>query len=125
MRSEALLVLAATVSSQEGRLIARTLKEEGLDARVVIDAEDADAEISAHPGPCVLVLDSGLLQMPRNEGWRTLGDGHGRLGIVVRCLIDRDPGLERTKERTFLVHPDNREGLLEAIRTLGGSDAAD
>ena len=118
-----LLVLAASISADDRCSIERLLKGEGFEARAVARAEEAENEISGHGGPCVLVVDSGLLA---NDGpWRDVHARHPGLGTVVRCLIARDPGIQRSAERAFLVHPDCNKGLLEAVRSLARARAGD
>ena len=113
------LVLAASVSAQEQRRVESMLKDAGFEVRRVHGADDAEDEISGHDGSCVLVVDSGLLEMRHNDEWRGLRARHPELGTVVRCLIKMDPGIQRKEPGTFLVHPDHSEGLLQALRALG------
>jgi hypothetical protein len=44
---------------------------------------------------------------------------HPSLGAAVRCLISREKGVEQRDSATLLVHPDDGEGLQEAISVLG------
>jgi hypothetical protein len=120
-----LLVLAASVSAADRRWIERTLKEHGFDVRAVAGAEEAEDEITGHAGPCVLVVDCGLLARVHDGAWRDVCARHPWLGTVVRCVIARDPGVQRSAEREFLVHPDCEVGLLEAVRALAGAPAVD
>jgi CheY-like chemotaxis protein len=120
-----LLVLAASVSAADRHSIERMLKDRGFDVRAVAGAEEAEDEITGHVGPCVLVVDSGLLAMVHDGAWRDVRARHPGLGTVVRCLIARDPGVQRSAERAFLVHPDCDEGLLEAVRALATARAGD
>jgi len=88
-------------------------------------ADDARDEISDHGGACVLVIDSGLLEMSYDAQWRLFRARNPDLGTVIRSWIPRDPGVERVDLHTFLVHPDHGDGLVEAIRALGPAPAAD
>jgi FixJ family two-component response regulator len=117
MQSRTPLVLAATVSAEERRLLAKTLAEAGFDARGVEDAAEALAEISGRSGGCILVVDSGLLEMRHDGLWRSLRERAG-LGTVVRSWIAKVPGGERRGQVTFLVHPDDEKSLIEAVRAL-------
>ncbi|MDH3685608.1 MAG: hypothetical protein OEP95_05250 [Myxococcales bacterium] len=121
MRDQPPLVLTASVSHGERRSLESTFKDAGLEAHGVDRANDADGEIAGHDGPSVLVIDSGLLEMPHDAQWRDLRKRHADLGAVVRCLVRGNPGAERTNERTFHVHPDHLEELISAIRTLGSA----
>lgn len=115
------LVLATSVSLGERRALERAFRSAGFDVRTVACADDASNEISNHDGSCVLVIDSGLLEMSDDAQWRLLRAHNPGLGLVIRCWIQREPGVERTEARTFLVHPDHAEGLFEAVRSLGAS----
>jgi DNA-binding NtrC family response regulator len=115
------LVLAATASADEGRRLSSTLKEAGFEVRCIDGAEDAEIEIGSQAGPCVLVIDSGLLEMHHDDQWRVLGTRHPGLATVVRCWIKRNPGFQRREACKFLVHPDDGESLLRAIRALAAT----
>ena len=119
MRDEALLVLTANVSRRDRVQIERRLAREGFACRGVDDAARADDEISDQDGDCILIIDSGLLEMVHDAQWRMLLARHPQLRTVIRCLIAEDPGVERTDDHTYLVHPDAGEGLLEAVLALG------
>lgn len=117
MQSRTPLVLAATVSDEERRLLAKSLAEAGFEARGVDDPAVALAEISGRDGGCILVIDSGLLQMRHDGLWRSLRERVG-LGTVVRSWIAKVPGGDRRGHGTFLVHPDDEESLIQAVRAL-------
>jgi hypothetical protein len=114
------LVLTATVSRDERRRLEAFLKRAGFEVRGVEEAGDVDGEIARHPGSTVLIIDSGLLAMSHDPQWRRLRQRQPGLGAIVRTLIAADPGIERADEGTFLAHPDQREGLVTAIRALEG-----
>jgi DNA-binding response OmpR family regulator len=125
MREIPPLVLTASVSPHDGRWVESTLERAGFQVRLVDDAEAAHGAISGRDGGYVLVIDSGLLEMPHDAQWRLLRARHPRLGAVVRCLIGADPGIRRAEGRTFHVHPDCGEGLLQAVRALARRDPAE
>jgi hypothetical protein len=114
-----LLVLAASTSPYESRSLERTLGFAGFAVRAVRCANDAGDALSQCLGDCVLVIDSGLLEMDFDPQWRVLRASNPELGTVIRCWIARDPGIRQIQPRTFVVHPDCRDGLLDAVRKLG------
>jgi CheY-like chemotaxis protein len=116
-----LLVLAAGASPYESRSLERMLGSAGFPVRAVTCANDACDEVSQHRGHCVLVIDSGLLEMDFDAQWRLFRASNPELGTVIRCWIERDPGIRQTQPRTFVVHPDHGDGLLDAVRKLGAS----
>jgi len=118
MRPLPTLVLAAVVSSDEGRMLEKNLKREGFEVRRVDDARDAETEFSSHVGSSVLVIDSGLLLMPHDGQWRGLRERQPSLGAVVRSLLRHYPIHAVDGERTLLVHPDDHDGLVRSIREL-------
>jgi CelD/BcsL family acetyltransferase involved in cellulose biosynthesis len=120
---ELALVLIAGVSLHERRMVESTLKKSGLTTVAVEDAEDAARELSAKGVWGVLVIDSGLLQAAHDPQWRQLRSRHPGLGAAVRCLIPRDKASRRTDGNTLLVHPDDEEGLREAVRVLAAMAA--
>jgi hypothetical protein len=117
--SNGLLVLAASASHYETRCLEQMLGCAGLSSCAVKSAKAACYEVSHHDGHCVLVIDSGLLDMNFDPQWRLFRADNPELGTVIRCLIERVPGIQRTQERTFVVHPDYGDGLLDAVRKLG------
>jgi hypothetical protein len=116
--AEPLLVLAASVAVEDRRWVERTVKDGGYEVRGVADAGEAAERIDGNAGRCVLVIDSGLLEMAHDCAWRELRTRHPQLRVVVRCLIAREPGLQRMEAHTFLVHPDSADGLLEAMHSF-------
>jgi hypothetical protein len=116
-----LLVLAASASSYESRCLERMLGSAGFPVLAVTCANDACDEVSHRRGLCVLVIDSGLLEMDFDPQWRVFRASNPELGTVIRCWIERDPGIRQTEPRTFVVHPDHGDGLLDAVRKLAAS----
>ncbi|HXK22769.1 MAG TPA: hypothetical protein VMS55_08860 [Myxococcota bacterium] len=118
------LVLIACVSAYEHRAVESSLKKTGFTTVAVDDAKEAAKEFSANGASGVLVIDSGLLEAAHDSQWRQLRTLHPALGAVVRCLIPRARGGRRTDGNTLLVHPDDDQGLREAICVLARSAAA-
>jgi hypothetical protein len=116
--------LIAGVSLHERRSVESILKKTGLTTVVVDDAEDAARELAANGTSGVLVIDSGLLEAAHDSQWRQLRTRQPGLAAVVRCLIPRDKGSQRTNGNTLRVHPDDAEGLREAVRDLARAAAA-
>lgn len=110
-------ILIASVSALDRRRLERALGETDASLHPVDDAEQARRLSAGRERECVLVIDAGLLDMPRDGQWRALRDRQGGLGFVVRCLVA--PGaMRRVAENTFHVHPDDHAGLREAVRLL-------
>jgi hypothetical protein len=86
----------------------------------VENAEEAARACAAHNGASILVIDSGLLEMTHDPQWRALRARHPQLGTVVRCLTPRDR-VRRANGSTFLVHPDDHDGIRQAVAALGAS----
>jgi hypothetical protein len=118
MNPQPTLVLFATVSRADGRGLEAFLKEGGFEVRGVEDALGADREVGSHGGASVLLIDSGFLLMPRDSQWRRLRARRPSLGAVVRALGGCNALVQRPEARTFLVHPDDRDGMVQAIRAL-------
>ena len=97
------------------------LGSEGFPVHAVTCANDACDEVSHHSGNCVLVIDSGFLEMDFDPQWRLFRTSNPELGTVIRCWIERDLGILQNQPRTFVVHPDQRDGLLDAVRKLGAN----
>jgi hypothetical protein len=112
------LVLIASASLHERRLVESTLERSGFTPVGVDDAEEAGRELAANGASGVLVIDSGLLEAAHDSQWRQLRTRHPGLGAVVRCLIPRVDGRDRS---TLLVHPDDDEGLRRAVRMLAAA----
>ena len=121
MRKRAPLVLTASASADERHRLAAALEEGGFEIRLVDEAEKADAEIRDHPGVCVLVIDSGLLEMHHDGQWRSLCERNPTLATVVRCWAPKNPAVRSKERRQLRVHPDDPEGLLNAIRSLAAT----
>lgn len=124
MHQDPPLVLIAGVSLHERRIVESTLKKTGFTTVAVDDAEDAGRELSANGGSAVLVIDSGLLEAAHDSQWRQLRTRHPGLGAVVRCLIPRAIGVQRTDGNTLLIHPDDDEGLREAVGVLAAGPSS-
>jgi len=118
MHQDPPLILIASVSLHERRIVESTLKKTGLATVAVDDAEDAGRELSANGASGVLVIDSGLLEAAHDSQWRQLRTRYPGLGAVVRCLIPRAKRVQRTDGNTLLIHPDDDEGLREAVGVL-------
>lgn len=112
------LVLIASVSPDEGRLLERGLKKTGWDLLRVEDAEDASRQLDGSDGRPALVIDAGLLQMAHDSQWRDLRSRHPTLATVVRCLVPRRPKPGGGLCGAVEVSPDDLQGICEAIRTL-------
>jgi hypothetical protein len=82
----------------------------------VDDAAQTARYLDGGGRPTVLVIDAGLLEMTHDPQWRLLRTQHPRLAMVVRCLIPQDRGFREQGESTFLVHPDDDQGMCRAIR---------
>jgi hypothetical protein len=112
------VVLIASVSLHEGRLVERALKNTGWILLRVEDADEAAREVDGGARGVVLLIDAGLLEAPHDGQWRDLWSRHPELGTVVRCLSPRSEPPPRTDGRTLQIHPDDARGMREAIRTL-------
>jgi hypothetical protein len=120
MRPRTPLVLVASVSAYERHRLELVLKRTGSTLCAVADAAEARRAHDGHDGVCVLVIDSGLLEMDHDPQWRELRSRHPELGAVVRCLF-AGGGIRRRDGNTLLVHPDDEEAAREAIRVLAVS----
>jgi hypothetical protein len=120
MNAETPAILIASVSAYEQHRLGLTLEKTGWNVRVVEDAKEAAKACADHNGASILVIDSGLLEMAHDPQWRILRSGHPQLGAVVRCLVPRG-GLRRANGSTFLVHPDDHDGLRRAVDAFGAA----
>jgi len=111
------MIVVATVSTYEVRLLEPTLKLTGLDVTFVHTACEAEALLTDPGLFCVLVVDSGLLEAPSDPEWRELRERHPGVGMLVRSLV-REPANRPGDAWACEVHPDDRRGLLRAIRTF-------
>jgi len=111
------MIVVATVSSYEARLLESTLKLTGLDVTFVHAAREAEALLIDPRLFCVLLVDSGLLEAPSDVQWRELRARHPGVGMVVRSLV-RQPGNRPGDACATEVHPDDHRGLLRALRAL-------
>jgi len=115
------VVLIASVSPHEERFLEVALENTGWDLLPVGDAEEATRRLDGAERGAVLVIDAGLLQMGPDPQWRVLLALRPELGTVVRCLIPQSRRLQRKNGTTFEVHPDDVEGLRDAVHFLAGS----
>jgi len=122
MQAEVSVVLIASASPYERQRLGRALEKTGWKLREVKDVNEAIPSCAADGGSGVLVIDSGLLEAPHSQ-WRTLRSLHPWLSAVVRCLIPRGAVL-RIDPRTCLVHPEDVDGVREAIGLLNGLSIA-
>lgn len=120
MSAETPVILIASASAHERDHLERSLKKTGWDFRGVGNAAEADRACAVHCGASVLVIDSGLLEMAHDPQWRILRDRNPQLGAVVRCLVPRG-GSRRANGSTFLVHPDDHDGIRRAVAALGAA----
>jgi len=112
------VVLIASVSPHDGRLLEGALKKTGWTLLRVGDAGDAARELDGGERRAVLVIDAGLLEMAHDTQWRDLRSRHPELGTVVRCLFSRPQPIHSAGARTFEVHPDDVQGMCAAVRSL-------
>lgn len=120
MHTEVPLVLIASASSYERHRLGLALKNTGWNLCEVENVQEATRACASDDGAAILVIDSGILESPRDPQWRTLRSRDPQLSAVVRCLIPRGEML-RTDPRTYLVHPDDVDRLCEAIAVLSGT----
>jgi hypothetical protein len=119
MALEVPVVLIASVSRGERRLVEACLKRTGFDLLAVDAAVDAAAELAARgAAPAALVIDAGLLEARHDCQWRLLRTQHPALGAVIRCLMPRTAGSLRGGDGTFWVSPDDEAGLRRAVQDL-------
>lgn len=115
------VVMIACVSSDDGRLLERALKETGSSPLRVCGAEEVTRRIDEDFGHgAVLLIDAGLLQMPHDPQWRDLCALRPDLGTVVRRLRPRAEPPAAPDLRTFEVYPDDLDGIRWAVRRLNG-----
>ena len=112
------VVLIASVSPHESRLVERALSQSGWTLLPVDDAGRATRALDGGERNTVLVIDSGLLEMAHDSQWRVLRAHHPELRTVVRCLTPRTRSLESGDGRTLRVHPDDLQAMREGIRWL-------
>lgn len=122
MSRELPVVLTASVSNGDCERFASTLSEAGFVVRSVDSAAAVNDQLTGCPGSCVLVIDSGLLEMSHDAQWRRLRSSNPDLGTVVHSLIDSNGGTSIKKGRTILVHPDHPERLLKAVQSLAATE---
>ena len=126
------VILIASASSDEELGVERALATTGRRVRCIRDTAEAERVCAENGGASILVIDSVLLEAPRDAGWRDLRTRHPALSAIVRCPISRDE-IQRTDHNTLRVHQSNGAGngagicdavdLLDSYR-LGGMPAA-
>jgi hypothetical protein len=84
----------------------------------VSSAEEAVQLCASNGAATILVIDQGLLAETASPEWRGLRERYPKVGAVVRSLIAREEGIVRVDPFTILVHPDDGDGLQEALRLL-------
>jgi hypothetical protein len=117
MQAEVPVILIASASSYERHRLTRALNKTGWKLCEVENAQQAARALAGNGETATLVIDSGILESLGDAQWRLLRSRHPQLGTVVRCLIPRG-GIWRTDLRTFLVSPDDTDGLCQAIGIL-------
>lgn len=116
------VVLIASVSRYERHRLELALKPTGWTLCGVDSVQEAERACSVHGAP-LLLIDSGLLEMPHDGRWRELRRRRPGLGAVVRCLVPLRE-IRRVDRNTFLVHPDDDEGICRALGALHASPLA-
>jgi DNA-binding response OmpR family regulator len=111
------VILIASASSYERNRLERALEESGRRVCAVTDADEAEGVCAKNGGASILVIDSGLLEEPRDTQWRDLRNRRSELSAVVRCLVSRDEIL-RADRNTLLVYPSNTERICDALDLL-------
>jgi hypothetical protein len=110
------VILIASASSDEQLRVERALARTGRRIRSIRDTAEAE-RVYAESGASILVIDSGLLEAPRDAQWRDLRMRHPTLAAVVRCPISRNE-IQRTDHNTLRVHEDNGAGICDALDLL-------
>ena len=106
------VLLIASVSAWEAQRLELSLRSTGCEQLRVEKAEEAARLLDRRrERGAVLIIDAGLLEMPHDPQWRSLREGHPELGTIVRCLRPRP-----RDARTLEVHPDDVDGIREAVR---------
>ncbi len=130
MRIPVPVVLIASVSPDDGLRLETKLNGSGWDLQQVGNAHDAARRLNGNGNGAVLVIDSGLLEMAHDGQWRELQRRYPNLGTVVRCLLPlaktgAEPAIRKSGRTngssTFRVHPDDAEGVGQAVRSLSVS----
>lgn len=113
------LLLIASASAYEAQTLERSLENAGWNL-LRVESVDQVALLLDRSGThiAVLVIDAGLLEMPHGAQWRGLRTLHPELGTIVRCLRPRRVLREQRDSRALEVHPDDVEGICDAVRRL-------
>jgi len=109
MTSGVPVILIASASSHERSSVERALEKTGRSVCCVRDTEEAERVCAENGGASILVIDSGLLEAPRDAQWRDLRTRHPALAAVVRCPISRAE-IQRTDHNTLRVPQSNGNG---------------
>jgi len=111
------VILIASASSDEQLGVERALARTGRRVRCGRDTAEAERVCAENGGASILVIDSALLEAPRDAGWRDLRTRHPALAAVVRCPISRDE-IQRTDHNTLRVHRSNGARISDALDLL-------
>ena len=117
MTSGVSAILIASASSYGQHCVERALQKTGRRVCSVADTAEAERVCAENGGASILVIDSGLLEAPRNAQWRKLRRRHPDLGTVVCCPISQNE-IQRTDCNTLRVHPSNGAGICDALDLL-------
>lgn len=117
MTSGVPVILIASTSSHERLSVERALAKTGRSVCFVRDTAEAERVCAENGGASILVIDSGLLEAPRDTQWRELRTRHPALAAVVRCPISRDE-IQRTDHNTLRVPQSNGAGICDALDLL-------
>ncbi len=119
------VLLIASVSAYEAELLELSLRPAGWDLVRVHGADEAARLLArCRERAPVLVIDSGVLEMPHDGQWRELRALFPELGTIVRCLLPQRGIREPRDGRTLEVHPDDVDGIRAAVRGLCPSSPA-
>lgn len=112
------VILIASASSYERHCVERALQKTGRSVSSVADTAEAERVCAENGGASILVIDSGLLEAPRDAQWRKLRRRHPDIGAVVCCPISPQNEIQRTDHNTLRVHPNNGVGICDALDLL-------
>ncbi len=117
MTSGVPVVLIASRSPGERLSLESTLAKTGRRVYPVANPAEAEFVCAKYRGASTLVIDSDLLEEPRDAEWRRLRGRYPELATVVRCPVASDR-IQRTDHNTVRVHPSNGDGVHEALDIL-------
>jgi hypothetical protein len=112
------VILLITASDYERKRLRCELSRTLPAVEVVTSAEEAARLCTSNGDNATLVIDHGLLAETASPQWRGLRERYPKVGAVVRSLIPREEGILRVDPFTILVHPDDGDGLHEALWLL-------